>query len=135
MTSQIGQQTIVIYTLCIISRSKDNQARKFGQLIKHNKIYFFKNHAQNEVERLVPDLFLYFKKALYKAKASGQHLSLMYFGSPRLQQTIKTISITFQTVDPEICPTFIFYKRFWDKLLHHILCMIFEEDISRVIFY
>ena len=26
-------------------------------------------------QRLVPDLFLLFKKALYKVKASGQHLS------------------------------------------------------------
>ena len=39
------------------------------------KTFFLKNHTENETERLVPDLFLLFKKALYKLKASGQHLS------------------------------------------------------------
>ena len=29
------------------------------------------NHAGNEVGRLVSDLFLFFKKALHKVKASG----------------------------------------------------------------
>ena len=36
MTSQTGQQIIMIYLLPSISRSKDNQAMKFGQLIKYN---------------------------------------------------------------------------------------------------
>ena len=32
---------------------------KFGQLIEYNvRIFFFKNHAQNLVEKLVPDPFL-----------------------------------------------------------------------------
>ena len=46
---------------------------KFGQLIAR-KIFFFKNHAENEAGRLVPILFLFFKKALYKVKASGLQL-------------------------------------------------------------
>ena len=29
--------------------------------------------------RLVPDLFLFFEKALYELKASGQHLSFKMF--------------------------------------------------------
>ena len=37
---------------------------KFGQVIEHNKRNtFFKNYAKNEVRRLVPDFFLFFKKA------------------------------------------------------------------------
>ena len=36
MMSQSGQQTIAIHTLTNISRSKGNQAMKFGQLIEHN---------------------------------------------------------------------------------------------------
>ena len=32
MTSQTGQQIITIHMLPNISRSKDNQAKKFGQL-------------------------------------------------------------------------------------------------------
>ena len=37
---------------------------KFGQLIEYDKIiFFFKNYAESEAKRLVPDLFLFFKKA------------------------------------------------------------------------
>ena len=36
MTSQLGKQTITIHILPNISRSKDNQAMKVGQLIKYN---------------------------------------------------------------------------------------------------
>ena len=65
MTSQPGLQTITIHILPNISRSKSNETIKFGQSIEYNKIkFFFKKHTQNEVERLVPDLFLFFKKAL-----------------------------------------------------------------------
>ena len=35
------------------------------------EIFFFKNHAENEAGRLVPDLFLY---DLYEVKASGLQL-------------------------------------------------------------
>ena len=45
---------------------------KFVQLIKYIKRdIFFKNHAENEAERLGTDLYLYFKKALYEVKLSG----------------------------------------------------------------
>ena len=40
---------------------------------------FFQNHAENETGRLVRDLFLLFKKALYKVKASGHHLNFNRF--------------------------------------------------------
>ena len=36
MTSQPGKKTIAIHTLPYISRSKDNQTVKFGQLIECN---------------------------------------------------------------------------------------------------
>ena len=36
MTSQPGKQTIAIHLLPNISRSKDNQTKKFGQLIEYN---------------------------------------------------------------------------------------------------
>ena len=39
---------------------------KFGQLIKHPKRkIFFKNSAEDEAGKLVPDRFLFFKKDLY----------------------------------------------------------------------
>ena len=56
---------ITIHILAIISRSKKNQVIKFGQLIR--EIFLFKNH---EAGRLAPDLYLFFKKALYEVKAS-----------------------------------------------------------------
>ena len=37
MTSQPGQQTIIIHILPNISQSKGNQAMKFGQVIGDNK--------------------------------------------------------------------------------------------------
>ena len=42
-------------------------------------MFFFKNHAENEAGRRLTDLFFNFKKALYKLKASGQHISLNIF--------------------------------------------------------
>ena len=48
---------------------------KFGQLTEHNKRNIaLKNHVENETERIVPDLFLFLKKALYEVKASGSFL-------------------------------------------------------------
>ena len=64
MTSQPGLQITTIHILLNISQSKDNQTMKLGQLIEYNKRNnFLKNYAENEVERLVPDLFLFLEKA------------------------------------------------------------------------
>ena len=54
---------------------------KLGQLIEYNNknIFLFKNHTEKEAGRLIPDLFLFFKKALYEAKASGLRLSFNIF--------------------------------------------------------
>ena len=67
-----------------ISRSKGNQAVKFGQLIEYKvRNIFFEIHAENEARKLVPDLsflFFFFKKeALYNVKASRQHLHFDIF--------------------------------------------------------
>ena len=36
---------------------------KFGQTLEYNKRkFFFEKYAQNDAERLVPDLFLFFKR-------------------------------------------------------------------------
>ena len=58
MTSQPRKQTIAMQILPYISRSKDNQIVKFGQLIEYNMRFFLKNHTQNVVEQLVPKIFL-----------------------------------------------------------------------------
>ena len=53
-----------IHILPNISQSKGNEMKfgmKFAQLIEYSKtIFFFKNHAENEAGRLVPDVFLFF---------------------------------------------------------------------------
>ena len=47
-----------------ISGSKSNQTMKLGQLKTITReIFFFKNNAENEAVRIVPDLFLFFKYA------------------------------------------------------------------------
>ena len=68
MAAEPDSQTSTIYTLSNISRSKNNQ-------ILRRKIFSFKNHGENEAGRLVPDFFLFFKKALYKVKASCLQLN------------------------------------------------------------
>ena len=42
-------------------------------------MFFFKNHTENEAERLIPDLFLFLEKVLYEVKASGPALSFNIF--------------------------------------------------------
>ena len=80
MTSQFGLQTIVIHILPNISQSKGNQTMKFGLLIEHNKRNtFLQNCAEHEAGRLVPDLFLFFKKAQYEVKGSGLQPSFNIF--------------------------------------------------------
>ena len=48
MTPKYGKQTIAIHILTNISRSKDNQAIKFGQLIEYNlrNIFFEKSYTK-----------------------------------------------------------------------------------------
>ena len=62
MTFMTGQQVITIHMLSKITKSKDNQAMKFGQLIEGKMIYicifFLKTHTKNVVEKLVTDSFI-----------------------------------------------------------------------------
>ena len=63
MTSNTGQQIITIHILPNISKSKENQAMKFGQIMKYSmRNISLINHVKNDVGRLVPDLLLLFKK-------------------------------------------------------------------------
>ena len=43
------------------------------------EIFFFKHYTENEAGKLVPDRFLFFKKALYQVKASGLQLDFTIF--------------------------------------------------------
>ena len=52
---QTKQEVIIIHMLPKISRSKDNQEMKLGQLTKYSVKSIF--HSENEVRKLVPELF------------------------------------------------------------------------------
>ena len=73
MSLRTGKQIITIQMLRNISRSKDIKAMKMGQFIEYNmgRNFLEKKHAKIESRRLVPDLFLFFKKAFYEVKVSG----------------------------------------------------------------
>ena len=52
--------------------------------------FFFKDHAENVAGRLVSDLFLFFKKALYAVKVSGLQCSFNIFREPPNCHKLKT---------------------------------------------
>ena len=78
---ELGQQTIKIHLLLTnISGSKSNQTMEFGEVIEvTRKILLFKNYAEDETRKLVPDFFLFFKKALHEVKAIALCLSFNIF--------------------------------------------------------
>ena len=43
------------------------------------KVFSFKNHAENDARRLVPDLFLFFIKASFQVQASDLQLNSNIF--------------------------------------------------------
>ena len=73
--------TITIHILLNISRFKGEQVIKFSQIIEYNKrnVYSSKNHAENVARSLVPNLFLFVKKALHEVKSSVLQFSLNIF--------------------------------------------------------
>ena len=64
---------------------------KFVAMIQYSKNSNFpQNLAKNETKRLVPDLFLFFRKAIYEAKATGLQLSFNLFRESPIWHTIQT---------------------------------------------
>ena len=51
---------------------------------------------ENEARRLVLDVFLFFKKALYEVKVSGLQLSFNILGKPSAWHTIQTNGINLR---------------------------------------
>ena len=82
MTSQPGGKTIAIHILANISQSKGNQEIKFGQLIEYNqKNIFLQKSSRQEAQKLVPDIFLFLRKTLYKVKLVVCSLVSLYIES------------------------------------------------------
>ena len=72
MTSQTGQQ-IITYTYYLIP-SEAKAIRQWNLVRNCNiawEVFFLKFHEENELGRLVWDLFLFFEKASYEVKASS----------------------------------------------------------------
>ena len=88
---------------------------KLNQWIEYNKrTSFFKNYAENEAGKLVPDLCLFLKNSQYEVKAYGLQLGFIRSREPLTCNTVKTNCIKLQTIDPEICSILIFQERVWD---------------------
>ena len=89
-----------------ISRSKGNQAMKFGQLIEYNERKFFFSNSCRRGDRS-----LFFKKKdSFRVKDSKQHFSFKIFWKNSTWNAIKANCIRFETADPEICSILTFYK-------------------------
>ena len=64
---------------------------KLGQLIEYRKINtFFKSYPEDQAGKIVPDLFLFFKKVQYELKAGGLQLSFNIFQQTSTWHRIKT---------------------------------------------
>ena len=91
MTPQSGSKTITIHILFNISRSKGKETLKVDELIEHNKRnIFLLLSSENETGRLIPELFFFFKKALYEVKTSGLQRRLNIFRYSSTWHTVKT---------------------------------------------
>ena len=65
VTPETWKRMIKIHILPSISRSKDNQAMKFRQLIEYKvRNSFVQKSIKGDVGRLVPDIFVFFKETL-----------------------------------------------------------------------
>ena len=108
MTSQLGWQTITIHILSNIWRSKDNQAMKFGQLIKYKMIYIFLQTLYRKWIRKTSSRPLFiFKKSFIKGKSKWttvyfQYLSIarnLAYNKSKLYKTLKYWSRDMHNVD------------------------------------
>ena len=66
------------------------------------EIFVFKSHVENEAGRLVPDFFLFFKKALFEVKASGLQLSFNIFRQPSTWHTISRDMLNFLILEKSL---------------------------------
>ena len=85
MTSQPGWQTITTHTLPNISRIKDNQPMKFGQVIDYScRNNFLQISCRKWGREASLDLVLFSKKDFYEVKELVCSLVSIYFDSPQL---------------------------------------------------
>ena len=104
MTLLTGHEIMTIHILSNISRSIDNQAMQFDQIIEYNVKNIFLQISCKNLGRKTSSgpLFFFKKKALQKIKARGHHLSLNIFQWITSWTENKKKFITFQAVDTRI---------------------------------
>ena len=102
---------------------------KFGQIIKHNKIFFYENHSQNEAGTLVPDLFLLFRKALMRQRQVVSSLVSIYCDSPQPDIQQKEAALNLMKYWFQDMLHFDFSEKGLGLVFHHILC-IFRPNFS-----
>ena len=140
MTSQTGPQIITIHMLPNISRSKDNQAKKFG-LWKNVtwEIFFLKNHTQKVVGNLVPDPSIKIKiehvsgstvwnvlKFVFMSKPSTKILADLYQNALKLRRWPLAFTL---------CKTYLENKRSGTSLPISFSALFFKKNVSHAIFY
>ena len=138
MTPQPEKQTITMYIFPKFSRSKGNQTKNVGSVnrIKRKKCYI-QNSCKKDIGRLLPDLFLFFKQALYEVKAIGLHFSFDIL-HPWLEHTIKSNSTNFQTNLQILRSNDVLNFDFSENDLGlvpspHFMYNFFKKDVSHVI--
>ena len=85
-TSSTEKQIITLHILCNISRSKENQKMKFGQLIEFNVKNFFLWNLCRKWGDKTRSRPLYFRKASYELV--GTSVSIFFYSS-QFGKTIK----------------------------------------------
>ena len=103
---------MAIHILSNITRSKDNQTMKLGQVIEYGKeLFFFRNITENQAARLVRDFFFFLKKAIYQVKASGLQPSFNIFRQSSTWHAKKTNFIKLWTINLKIMLNFDFFQK------------------------
>ena len=98
---------------------------KFSQLVQYNMINVFL------VVRLLPNMLLFFKKALDKIKASVSTLAWIFFGSRQFGQAVLMFKLLMVRY-----PKFWFLKKVSGARFSTTFCVwFFKKNISHTILY
>ena len=125
MTSQPGKQIIAIYAFPNVSRSKDNQIMKFGQLIEYEKICIEKWNTKGD-EETIPRSF---SKNSILSISLDQHSEVYFYCMPSWGLS-KYIEIKLQR--PLVCTS---YKPLsGTSLLALFSAWFLKKNISHAIF-
>ena len=138
MALQSGMQT-TMNILPDISKRKDSQTMKFGQLIEYNvrNIFLQKSFRKRNKKEIV--LVLFFSENFMQSKSKQFAPQFQYFfGSFGLGHTTKINCMKLQTDDPEICFISVFKKnlglvsspRFVHDFSSQILSMLYSINLT-----